>query len=119
MDRTIAENIRYAKELFAEEKTPIPENLTETEKEYVHSQRSEILFNVWVAYLYRSLNRPMPKLVNKDGNSFQFSTVRFPFDHQHRKQKGVIYRKGSQKGVKYNIHALYYPQPQPAWSRWP
>ena len=28
----------------------------------------------------------MPRLVNKDGDAFQFSTVRFPFDRQHRDQ---------------------------------
>lgn len=86
VERTIAENLRFTKELFAEEKTPVPENMEEAERESVHSQRSKILFNIWVEYLYRSLNRPMPKLLNKDGDAFQFSTVRFPFEHQYREQ---------------------------------
>lgn len=99
IDRTITENVRYTKELFAEEKKPIPDNMEETEREYAQSQRSEILFNVWMAYLYRSLNRPMPKLLNKDGDSFQFSTVRFPFEHRHREQ--IVTRLNDQPELDY------------------
>lgn len=86
MDRAIKENIRRAKDQFALDKKSMPANLTETETEYVHSQRTEILPTIWVIDLYHSLNSPMPKIVNKDGDSFQFSTVRFPFDHQHREE---------------------------------
>ncbi|MFT5085404.1 MAG: hypothetical protein ACI9Y1_003465, partial [Lentisphaeria bacterium] len=86
IDKTIAENVDSAKQYYAEEKTPEPADLEEVEIAAVESHRSTMLVRVWLAYTYRALNSPMPTLVNKEGDIFQFSTVRFPFDSKHHDQ---------------------------------
>lgn len=60
----------------------LPNDLEQQAEDEANSYLPEILFRIWVAYLYQSINPAMPMLQNKDGDALQPTTVRFPITAQ-------------------------------------
>lgn len=54
------------------------EEVIQESRETALNQLPDILFRVWAAHVYRAITRAMPTLLNRDGESFQPATVRFP-----------------------------------------
>lgn len=56
----------------------LPSNAGELDAEGTRLELPNVMFSVWVTYLYESLNRPVPSFQNRDGDTIQITKVRFP-----------------------------------------
>ena len=56
----------------------LPDNLEQTAFDESLAHLPVVLFTLWASGIYAGVNQPIPELRNRDGDIFQFSTVRFP-----------------------------------------
>jgi hypothetical protein len=56
----------------------LPDNYKQQAEDEAHSHLPEVLFRIWIIYLYQAINRTMPIVKNRDGEAFQPTKVRFP-----------------------------------------
>ena len=79
LDKTKERIFELSQQLLKEgEIDALPNDLEQQAEDEANSHLPEVLFRVWVIYLYQSINRAMPILQNKDGEAFQLAKVRFP-----------------------------------------
>ena len=78
LDKIKEETVKLTDQLLKDgEIEAIPDDIAQQTEEAL-SHLPEVLFRVWAAYVYHAIGNAMPNLQNRDGETFQLTTVRFP-----------------------------------------
>ena len=79
LDKIKEETVKLTDQLLKDgEIEATPDDIVQQAEEEALSHLPEVLFRVWAVCVYHAIGNAMPSLKNRDGETFQLTTVRFP-----------------------------------------
>lgn len=79
LDKTKEETVVLLHQLLKDgEIDVLPGDYKQQAEDEALSHLPEVLFRIWIVYLYQAINRAMPIVQNKDGEAFKPTKIRYP-----------------------------------------
>ncbi len=85
LDRACNKSIKILQELRSEEASCqwSDDEIKAMAESEIEEQLPDLLFSLWASFAYLSITKSMPTILNRDGDLFQWSKVKFPIEEKN------------------------------------
>ena len=86
LNRACNENIKELQEIRSEDTSCqwSDDEIKALAESEIEEQLPDLLFSLWASHAYLSVTKPLPTIVNRDGDLFTSSIVKFPIEEKNR-----------------------------------